>query len=80
VEIDHLEGRTTVGLVTPYPPGYSFADPGEVFNKKIVDYASSFHANSTPCVRDSTDMHGLVEEKRQRHQALFRRLRARSAA
>ena len=38
VEIDHLVGRTTVGLVTPYPPGIPLLIPGEVFNKKIVDY------------------------------------------
>jgi arginine decarboxylase len=38
VEIDHLEGRITVGLVTPYPPGIPLLIPGEVFNKKIVDY------------------------------------------
>eukprot|EP01035_Chromulina_nebulosa_P006266 gene6266-8473_t len=28
----------TVGLVTPYPPGIPLLIPGEVFNKKIVDY------------------------------------------
>jgi arginine/lysine/ornithine decarboxylase len=38
VEIDDLEGRITVGLVTPYPPGIPLLIPGEVFNKKIVDY------------------------------------------
>ena len=35
VEIDHLEGRITVGLVTPYPPGIPLLIPGEVFNKKL---------------------------------------------
>ena len=38
VEIDHLQGRVTVGLVTPYPPGIPLLIPGEVFNKKIVDF------------------------------------------
>jgi hypothetical protein len=36
VAIDELEGRITVGLVTPYPPGIPLLVPGEVFNKKIV--------------------------------------------
>jgi arginine decarboxylase len=34
VEIDQLEGRITVGLVTPYPPGIPLLIPGEVFNKQ----------------------------------------------
>ncbi|MCK8198437.1 arginine decarboxylase, partial [Erwinia amylovora] len=38
VAIDELEGRITVGLVTPYPPGIPLLIPGEVLNKKIVDY------------------------------------------
>jgi arginine decarboxylase len=29
VEIDHLVGRTTVGLVTPYPPGIPLLIPGK---------------------------------------------------
>ena len=36
VEIDHLEGRITVGLVTPYPPGIPLLIPGECFNRKIA--------------------------------------------
>jgi len=50
VPIDDLEGRITVGLVTPYPPGIPLLVPGEVFNKKI-------------CPGFETDIHGLVEEK-----------------
>ncbi|PPJ40791.1 lysine decarboxylase, partial [Pseudoxanthomonas sp. KAs_5_3] len=38
VEIDELEGRITTSLITPYPPGIPLLIPGEVFNKKIVDY------------------------------------------
>jgi arginine decarboxylase len=38
VPIDELEGRITTSLVTPYPPGIPLLIPGEVFNKKIVDY------------------------------------------
>src|SRR6476619_2682502 len=38
VEIDELEGRITTSLITPYPPGIPLLIPGEVFNKKIVEY------------------------------------------
>ena len=38
VAIDALEGRITTSLLTPYPPGIPLLIPGEVFNRKIVDY------------------------------------------
>ena len=38
VEIDHLEGRVTVGLVTPYPPGIPAVVPGERINEAVLDY------------------------------------------
>lgn len=62
VEIDHLEGRTTVGLVTPYPPGIPLLIPGEVFNKKIVDYLLFARDFAKECPGFETDIHGLVEE------------------
>src|SRR3569833_2180225 len=34
VEIDHLEGRITTALVTPYPPGIPLLIPGDVFIRK----------------------------------------------
>ncbi|WP_312531464.1 arginine/lysine/ornithine decarboxylase [Comamonas sp.] len=61
VEIDHLEGRVTVGLVTPYPPGIPLLIPGEVFNKKIVDYLIFAREFSKLCPGFETDIHGLVE-------------------
>ena len=61
VEIDHLEGRITVGLVTPYPPGIPLLIPGEVFNKKIVDYLKFSREFSLLCPGCETDIHGLVE-------------------
>ena len=61
VEIDHLEGRITVGLVTPYPPGIPLLIPGEVFNKKIVDYLKFSREFNTQCPGFETDIHGLVE-------------------
>jgi arginine decarboxylase len=62
VEIDHLEGRITVGLVTPYPPGIPLLIPGEVFNKRIVDYLKFNREFAKECAGFETDIHGLVEE------------------
>ena len=61
-QIDKLEGRITVGLVTPYPPGIPLLIPGEVFNKKIVDYLKFSREFNTRCPGFETDVHGLVEE------------------
>jgi arginine/lysine/ornithine decarboxylase len=63
VSIDELEGRITVGLVTPYPPGIPLLVPGEVFNKKIVDYLKFSREFNLQCPGFETDIHGLVEEK-----------------
>lgn len=63
VEIDKLEGRITVGLVTPYPPGIPLLIPGEVFNKKIVDYLKFSREFNSQCPGFETDIHGLVEEE-----------------
>ncbi len=62
VEIDQLEGRVTVGLVTPYPPGIPLLVPGEVFNKKIVDYLKFARVFNAQCPGFETDIHGLVAE------------------
>ena len=61
VEIDELEGRITVGLVTPYPPGIPLLIPGEVFNKKIVAYLKFSREFNAQCPGFETDIHGLVE-------------------
>src|SRR5450830_901022 len=63
VEIDHLEGRITTSLVTPYPPGIPLLIPGEVFNKKIVDYLKFSREFNAQCPGFETDIHGLVEEE-----------------
>jgi arginine decarboxylase len=62
VEIDYLEGRITVGLVTPYPPGIPLLIPGEVFNKRIVDYLKFNREFAKECPGFENDIHGLVEE------------------
>ena len=60
VEIDELEGRITTSLITPYPPGIPLLIPGEVFNKKIVDYLKFSREFNTQCPGFETDIHGLV--------------------
>ena len=62
VPIDELEGRITTSLVTPYPPGIPLLIPGEVFNKKIVEYLKFNRAFSRECPGFETDIHGLVHE------------------
>jgi arginine/lysine/ornithine decarboxylase len=62
VPIDELEGRVTVGLVTPYPPGIPLLIPGEVFNRKIVDYLKFAREFNQKCPGFETDIHGLVED------------------
>ena len=63
VEIDNLEGRVTTALITPYPPGIPLLIPGEVFNKKIVDYLKFARDFAIECPGFETDIHGLVEVK-----------------
>lgn len=63
VAIDDLEGRVTVGLLTPYPPGIPLLIPGEVFNKKIVDYLKFSREFNAKCPGFGTDIHGLVAQK-----------------
>ncbi|GAA6141017.1 arginine/lysine/ornithine decarboxylase [Hydrogenophaga sp. 5NK40-0174] len=62
VPIDELEGRITTSLVTPYPPGIPLLIPGEVFNKKIVDYLKFNREFARECSGFETDIHGLVVE------------------
>ena len=63
VPIDALEGRITTSLVTPYPPGIPLLIPGEVFNRKIIDYLRFSREFNTQCPGFESDIHGLVEEK-----------------
>jgi len=62
VEIESLEGRITTTLLTPYPPGIPLLIPGEVFNKKIVDYLRFTRDFNAAFPGFDTDVHGLVEE------------------
>ncbi len=71
VPIDQLEGRITTSLVTPYPPGIPLLIPGEVFNKKIVDYLKFSRAFSQECPGFETDIHGLVEEINDNGQVVY---------
>ena len=62
VPVDALEGRITTSLLTPYPPGIPLLVPGEVFNKKIVDYLKFAREFNLQCPGFETDIHGMVEE------------------
>jgi arginine decarboxylase len=61
VEIDHLEGRITTVLLTPYPPGIPLLIPGERFNRTIVDYLKFARMFNASFPGFETDIHGLVE-------------------
>ena len=63
VPIDALEGRITTALITPYPPGIPLLIPGEVFNRKIVDYLKFSREFALACPGFETDIHGLVVEE-----------------
>ena len=71
VEIDHLEGRVTVGLVTPYPPGIPLLIPGEVFNSQIVDYLKFAREFAKQCPGFETDIHGLVKQLDEKGEVRF---------
>src|SRR5512133_2324030 len=62
VEIDHLEGRVTSVLVTPYPPGIPLLIPGERFNETIVRYLQFARDFNTRFPGFETDIHGLVKD------------------
>ncbi len=63
VPVDDLEGRVTTSLITPYPPGIPLLIPGEVFNRKIVDYLKFSREFNQQCPGFETDIHGLVVEE-----------------
>ena len=50
-----------MGLITPYPPGIPLLVPGEVFNKRIVDYLKFAREFAVVSPGFETDIHGLVE-------------------
>jgi len=60
VEIDHLEGRVTAVLLTPYPPGIPLLIPGERFNRTIVEYLKFARVFNEKFPGFDTDIHGLV--------------------
>ncbi len=63
LEIDHLEGRITAILLTPYPPGIPLLIPGERFNATIVRYLQFARAFNDQFPGFETDIHGLVKEQ-----------------
>jgi len=63
VAIDHLQGRVTSVLVTPYPPGIPLLIPGERFNATIVRYLQFARDFNTRFPGFETDIHGLVKDE-----------------
>lgn len=63
VEIDHLAGRITAVLLTPYPPGIPLLIPGERFNGTIVRYLQFAREFNEKFPGFETDIHGLVTEE-----------------
>jgi len=47
-------------LLTPYPPGIPLLIPGEMFNRKIVDYLRFTRAFNKAFPGFDTDVHGLL--------------------
>jgi len=62
VPIDALEGRITTSLITPYPPGIPLLVPGEIFNRKVVEYLRFNQEMARRCPGFEVDIHGLVQE------------------
>jgi arginine decarboxylase len=62
VAVDKLEGRISTTLLTPYPPGIPLLIPGEVFNKKIVQYLKFVRDFNEKFPGFDTDVHGLVQD------------------
>jgi arginine decarboxylase len=60
VEIDHLEGKITAVMLTPYPPGIPLLIPGERFNKITVEYLKFARSFNERFAGFETDIHGLV--------------------
>ena len=71
VEIDHLEGRITSILLTPYPPGIPLLIPGERFNATIVRYLKFTREFNEKFPGFETDVHGLVKDKTNGHVRYF---------
>jgi arginine decarboxylase len=63
VEIDHLAGRVTSVLLTPYPPGIPLLIPGERVNPTIVRYLKFAREFNEKFPGFETDIHGLVKEQ-----------------
>jgi len=63
VGVDKLVGRIATSLITPYPPGIPLLIPGEVFNKRIVDYLKFSREFNRQLPGFETDIHGLVEQE-----------------
>jgi len=58
-EVDHISledtaGRTSRGMISPYPPGLALVCPGEIISRDMVDYIATL-------VRSGGSVHGIGE-------------------
>lgn len=62
IEIDHLLGKVSAVLLTPYPPGIPLLIPGEIYNSSIVNYLKFVREMNQQFPGFETDVHGLIFE------------------
>ena len=55
IPLEDAAGRTSRGMITPYPPGLALVCPGEIINRDIVDYIATL-------VRSGGSVHGIGED------------------
>ena len=55
IPLEDAAGRTSRGMITPYPPGLALVCPGEIISRDIVDYIATL-------VRSGGSVHGIGED------------------
>lgn len=55
IPLEDAAGRTSRGMISPYPPGLPLVCPGEIINRDIVDYIMTL-------VRSGGSVHGVGED------------------
>lgn len=55
IPLEAAAGRTSRGMISPYPPGLPLVCPGEIISREIVDYI-------TTLVRSGASVHGVGDD------------------
>jgi len=55
VPLEEAEGKTSGGIISPYPPGIALLCPGEIFSREMIDYLKEI----TAC---GGAVHGISED------------------